>query len=267
MRRIRVPRTGAGDPSTLKGRFMTKLLVSVRDAEEADKAIRGGVDLIDVKEPRRGALGPAELEVWNSVRQRVDGHCPLSVALGELLVDNAARRATQTAGFHYAKIGLSGCRHRSGWQRVWQLALDKLPPRVAAVAVVYADAERASAPAPQETLRCAIDFGCRALLVDTHSKTGVGLTERPGLFDFLPPTRLAPILDRAREANMCIVLGGSLTRASLPAALDLEPDYVAVRGAACRDSRQGDLDTSLIRELANCLIAARPATATTHRPL
>ena len=37
---------------------MTRLLVSVRSAEEAEIALAGGADVIDVKEPRRGALGP-----------------------------------------------------------------------------------------------------------------------------------------------------------------------------------------------------------------
>jgi len=33
------------------------LLVSVRSADEVDDALAGGADLIDVKEPSRGALG------------------------------------------------------------------------------------------------------------------------------------------------------------------------------------------------------------------
>ena len=36
---------------------MTGLLVSVRDAAEAEAALRGGATLIDVKEPRHGSLG------------------------------------------------------------------------------------------------------------------------------------------------------------------------------------------------------------------
>ena len=36
---------------------MTGLLVSVRSAEEAEIALAGGANLIDIKEPSRGALG------------------------------------------------------------------------------------------------------------------------------------------------------------------------------------------------------------------
>src|SRR5207244_7336185 len=48
-------------------RTMTGLLVSVRSAAEAETALAGGADVVDVKEPRRGALGPADPSVWKQV--------------------------------------------------------------------------------------------------------------------------------------------------------------------------------------------------------
>jgi uncharacterized protein (UPF0264 family) len=232
---------------------MTQLLISVRNAEEARAAIQGGANLIDIKEPRRGPLGPADMDVWNAVLRRVAGSCPLSVALGELRYDAAASRARNATGFDFAKVGLAGCRGIRRWHTHWQSTLAQLPPTVAAVAVVYADAHRARAPDPNTTLRWAIDLGCRAVLVDTYSKTREGAKAGPDVFDFLPPTRLAPIIDQARAAKMRVVLGGSLTLASLPRALELEPDYIAVRGAACREDRLGELDTSRVRQLADCI--------------
>jgi uncharacterized protein (UPF0264 family) len=44
-------------------------------------------------------------------------------------------------------------------------------------------------------------------------------------------------------------MAGSLTAASIAQILPLGPDYVAVRGAACRGSRDGSLDGELVREL------------------
>ena len=38
----------------------SRLLVSVRSAAEAEIALHGGADLIDVKEPTRGSLGRAD---------------------------------------------------------------------------------------------------------------------------------------------------------------------------------------------------------------
>jgi hypothetical protein len=72
-----------------------RLLVSVRNAEEALMAARGGADIIDVKEPSKGSLGRASLEnllaIADALKQQQQ-HAdrvktepvPLSVALGEV---------------------------------------------------------------------------------------------------------------------------------------------------------------------------------------
>ena len=41
-----------------------KLLVSVSNADEAFAAVEGGADIIDAKDPSRGALGPVSPEAF-----------------------------------------------------------------------------------------------------------------------------------------------------------------------------------------------------------
>ena len=94
---------------------MTGLLISVRSADEARIALAGGADVIDVKEPSRGALGAATPFVWDEVREVVAGCRPVSVALGELLDDEIDELAAATAGCEFAKIGLAGCQGITGW--------------------------------------------------------------------------------------------------------------------------------------------------------
>ncbi len=55
---------------------MTRLLVSVRSAAEAEIALVGGAALIDVKEPARGALGMADFQVIRDVITAVAGRAP-----------------------------------------------------------------------------------------------------------------------------------------------------------------------------------------------
>ena len=57
--------------------MMAKLLVSVRSADEAEVALEGGADIIDVKEPLHGSLG------WAGGRYPVGGP-----GAGELLQDS-----------------------------------------------------------------------------------------------------------------------------------------------------------------------------------
>ena len=78
---------GGGFAIAAVGAVMTRLLVSVRSAAEAEAALRGGADVIDVKEPGRGPLGRADDAVIADVVRLVAGRRPVSAALGELCRD------------------------------------------------------------------------------------------------------------------------------------------------------------------------------------
>src|SRR5204862_496021 len=109
---------------------MTGLLVSVRSAAEAKTALAGGADIIDVKEPRRGALGPADRIVWKEILEIVDGRVPVSAALGELHSDSISEYAARAAGFAFAKIGLSDWRRHHDSPTKWSEIHLALPPPV-----------------------------------------------------------------------------------------------------------------------------------------
>src|SRR5262245_14015076 len=96
----------ATDPTT-ESCETTGLLVSVRSAAEAEIALAADADVIDIKEPDRGALGPADPTVWQEVLSVVNGRTVTSAALGELHADSIDEQATQSGGFNCAKIGLS----------------------------------------------------------------------------------------------------------------------------------------------------------------
>lgn len=230
---------------------MTKLLVSVRDSQEALAALEGGADLIDVKEPHRGALGAADAEIIQAVVHAIAGRVPTSAALGELVdlaetVDESvARRARQLPATDFAKVGLAGCVRYDDWPQRWREALAQLPPETQRVAVVYADWQSCGAPDPFAVLRHAVTLECRAVLVDTFDKS------RGGLVDLWSPTELARFLTAIRTERLLAVVGGSLHAGTIPSVAALRPDYIAVRGAACRGDRTGQVDATLVRQLAN----------------
>jgi uncharacterized protein (UPF0264 family) len=62
-----------------------QLLVSVRSAAEAEAALEGGADVIDVKEPSRGSLGRADDDVIAEVVSTVAGRRTVTAAMGELV--------------------------------------------------------------------------------------------------------------------------------------------------------------------------------------
>jgi len=221
-----------------------ELLVSVRSAAEAEIALAGDADLIDVKEPRRGALGAADAGVWHEVRRCVAGRAPLSAALGELLEDEAEDRAAAAFGLRYAKFGLAGCHDTSGWLSRWFSATAALPCGTMPVPVAYADWPAARAPSPSVALALAAQSPAKMLLIDTFDKLGGGLLE------VLSWELLLEIAASARQAGVRLALAGSLTAAAIERLRPLAPAYFGVRGAACRGSRDGTIDEALVKSLA-----------------
>src|SRR5688500_11033384 len=106
---------------------MTGLLVSVRSAIEARAELAGGANLIDVKEPRRGALVAADAVVWREVEVAVAGGVPLSAALGEVADEPPADPRLLGPTYRFAKIGLAYATVRRDWARNWRLWLETLP--------------------------------------------------------------------------------------------------------------------------------------------
>src|SRR5438094_1907571 len=74
-----------------------RLLVSVADPSEARAALEGGADVIDAKQPRRGALGPVRPDVLAAIRQVVGAARPVSAALGDARDEAAIERAAGVA--------------------------------------------------------------------------------------------------------------------------------------------------------------------------
>ena len=214
---------------------MARLLVSVRNVDEARVALRAGVHLIDVKEPSRGSLGRAERSVVDEIVAAVGKAAPVSMALGELATDGGLSGGVTAAGVSYVKLGLAGMADEPDWPERWRRAVEPMG-RVAVVAVVYADWPAARAPRPERVLMEACRLGCRALLIDTFDKSA------GSLLSHWPIDDLSAFVAEIRRRAMLAVLAGSLDGDAIDRVLSLAPDYIAVRGAACRGGRGGTVD-------------------------
>jgi uncharacterized protein (UPF0264 family) len=229
-----------------------RLLVSVRNANEADAALAGGADLIDVKEPKRGSLGPADEEVLTEVIAKVAARRPVSAALGELL-DSFWKRPSIMPGLAYAKWGLAGFQRHAPLVWRWELThavqqLVEFNSECQAVAVAYADWERAQAPPPNEVLTLAVQLRMGAFLIDTWEK------DASTLLDWLSFAEVESLHKRCRDGGVPIALAGSLGVTEIETLLPLRPDWFAVRGAVCQGRRrQAAIDEGKVRQLAALL--------------
>jgi uncharacterized protein (UPF0264 family) len=222
------------------------LLVSVRSAAEAVEAVAGGAAVIDVKEPARGPLGRANASVWGAVRAAVPPELPVSVALGELREWSGTVRpdvcTEDFAGVAFRKLGLADAGPR--WRVEWSDLRRELAAAAAWVAVVYADWPRAAAPHPDAVLDAALLApDCAGILVDTWDKSRASpLAADAAWRRWIARARAGP--------PRLITLAGRLDCAAIARLAPLEPDYFAVRGAACAGgNRDGAINRARVANL------------------
>jgi len=222
---------------------MTALLVSVRNAVEAQAALLGGADIVDVKEPRFGSLGAASVATWQEVNEVVGSQALLSIALGELMDFAPVLGDALPDHTHYAKIGLAGCMDRSEWPVRWLEAWESLPADVQRVAVCYVDQQQARSPNWDRILEEAPAVDCKCLLLDTFDKSA------GNLFTHWSVTHLRHVVARATDLGLLVVAAGSLGKADLERLEEAGVGCLAVRGAVCRPDRTGHLQEELVRQL------------------
>lgn len=220
------------------------LLVSVRSANEVAAALEGGADIIDVKEPAKGPLAPAEAEVVASVIDAVDGRVPVSAALGEW-----SPNAITEAHWHlelplqYVKWGLAGYAHTPGWGEDLLDTRRELPIATEMVMVAYADWERAKSVPPAEVAKFAKRFRFKTFLLDTWGKDG------KTLLDFMSAKEVAGLVEGLKRVYTTVAVGGSLRPEQLKQLKGVAPDYFAVRTSVCAASkRDGAVDATRVRK-------------------
>ncbi|MFO1092588.1 MAG: (5-formylfuran-3-yl)methyl phosphate synthase [Planctomycetaceae bacterium] len=253
------------DPHGSTGR-RPRLLVSVRNADEAIAALAGGADIIDVKEPRRGPLGMADANIVADIVACAGDRAPVSAALGEVRdwvtpsgdlgaagagnahpVTGATGSAsavppTSATGFAsaipvlpshlaLAKLGLAGCARHADWVTDWlavRTAFEHAAGRpLSWVAVAYGDAQIADAPPVNDVIFAAARTGCRGVLIDTYNKSGGSILELFAARD------LRAFAALARAGDLFLAIAGRLHPTDLRRRSLRVADIIGVRSAAC----------------------------------
>jgi len=238
-----------------------RLLVSVRSGADVTAAVEGGADIVDAKEPGRGALGPVGVDALREITRALPGGQPLSLALGDPETEHAVITAWSLlnvlAGQRplFVKLVLAQTRSLAGARSVLRRAVtlaSSSPLEPALVAVAYADGV---GPGPAVMTRLAAEVGARGVLLDTWRKDG------RDLFANLPEPALLAWAVSARELGLFVAVAGSLSAEGVGRAARLPVDVVGVRGAACVGGRGGWVDRARVRALAKAIGAAAIGTS------
>jgi uncharacterized protein (UPF0264 family) len=242
-----------------------RLLVSVRHPAEVAPALRGGADIIDAKEPERGALGAVDPERLRQIDAQVPDSVSLSVALGDFaspdevfsVIAGLPLKPRQAPVY----LKLAPSRARLDLPTILASAVRAAARHPAApwiIAVEYAD--RSTGPRSSEELRAAAALtGTYGLLVDTSIKNG------RTLLDWWPEFRLVGWLNDARAAGLLVAVAGGLGVREVERAAVLGSDVIGVRGAACVGGRSGSVDAGRVGVLRRVIdggpgVAPRTAT-------
>ena len=221
---------------------MSQLLVSIKSVWEAQVALQSAADIIDIKDPSMGSLGMADPSTITGIVRFINGQRPLSVALGELR--DVGDYRSDLKGVSYGKVGLSRCVDWPQWPQAWREVCCGWSSSVRRVAVAYADESLAGCPSWRDVLAEGVRLDCRVFMFDTYDKS------QGHLLDWLSVSKLRDAARAVKVSGMQFALAGSLTADDISMLAPLvRPDIFAVRTAACRDGRLGQVSQQAIDAL------------------
>ena len=237
---------------------MTKLLASVRTVEEAGLAATCGADIIDCKDPSRGALGALPIETVTSIRKALPPRITLSATIGDMTSEPgpvaAATRAMSETGTNIVKVGF----FPGGDARATIAALGCLDlENVRLVGLLLADRD------PDFTLiHDMASAGFIGVMLDTAGKANGGLRSH------LAEPALSQFIALARKRGLFAGFAGSLALSDIAPLMRLKPNVLGFRGALCTGSiRTGQLSGDAIRAVAAEMAGRREREAIIPEPL
>ena len=219
-----------------------RFLASVRDRHEARLAAALGADVIDLKEPRHGALGAVARDEQRAIL----------AALGEQPLDAAplaaAIRATAATGVDIVKFGVfaRGEAAAVGLRALGRALRDEA---TALVAVLPADRLSGIGEILDLVRRAMGDCDVAGVMLDTAAKASGSLPE------LLASEDLARFVAEAHAAGHFAGLAGSLRVEHIEALAEAGADLLGFRGALCAGDRSAALDPAAFRAVRERLLA------------
>jgi len=208
---------------------MTRMLASVRTLDEGMQALRNGADLIDLKEPSRGALGALDHAAVRVCVRAIGGLAPVSATIGDLPSMDPAQIVAATdsmaaTGVDFIKIGFFAGPRAFDCAR----ALSERAAATKLVAVLFADES-----CDPELVDALASSGFAGAMLDTARKSDGTLRT------WRSDDELGSFVKRCHACGLLAGLAGSLAQEDVAPLLRLAPDYLGFRGALCRNGDRG----------------------------
>lgn len=227
-----------------------KLLVSVASVAEALRAVEGGAHIVDVKNPREGALGANFPRVIRQVREIVPNTVEVSAAIGDLPnlpgTSSLAALGAIISGAHYVKAGLFGVKSPSEATNLMRevcKAVKEYDDSSKVIAAGYADFKEVNCLNPLKLPEVARKAGADGVMIDVKIKN------HGKLFDLLSDAKLKMFVDTSHKYNLTVALAGSLDEDDIPRVSSLGVDIIGVRRTVCngKDRLKGQVQKEAVK--------------------
>lgn len=233
-----------------------KLLVSVGDYGEAQEALAGGADIIDLKNPRESSLGASSPWITQEVCRRIGSQVPLSASLGDFpnLPGSAALACLGAVwcGVSYVKIGLFGSRTEEEVLIVLKAlkrSVEISGKQTKIIATAYGDFSLLQTIPPYLLPEVASEAGIDGCMIDTFRKDGTDL------FVYQSPGEIKFFVQQCKSRGLLVALAGSLSLEHFPLLATIGADIIGVRGAACsRKNRLAGVSRQRVARLKEALV-------------
>jgi len=206
---------------------MSKMLASVNSLEEAQAILQADIDIIDLKQPKLGALGALDVNVVHAIVHEINHQKPVSATIGDLpmqasIIIPAVKQMADT-GVDYIKIGFFPA---PDWTDIIA-ALNPLAENSKLIAVLFADQQP-----DLNSIQQFYESGFHGIMLDTMNKCSGSLTQ---VMDF---SQIEKFISLAKQHQLFCGLAGSLRIEDIPQLLTLQADYLGFRGALCANHQR-----------------------------
>ncbi len=216
---------------------MTGMLASVTNIDEARMVLNAGANIIDLKDPAKGALGALDTAQVLEIRTKIGPQPVLSATIGDLPMapDTILNAVTEMAatGVDYVKIGFFP---GGDWEGVIDALAEPAQAGIQLVAVIFGDTE-----IDIEWVAHLAKAGFSGAMIDTRNKNNGSLTA------VCSNATLKSFVNTVQTHQLLCGLAGSLKKHDIPKLLKLAPDYLGFRGALCvQNQRTKNLDEAQV---------------------
>jgi (5-formylfuran-3-yl)methyl phosphate synthase len=221
-----------------------KLLISVKNTQEAMLATEAGADFIDLKDPEVGALGSLNDEDTMAILQALQGRVAVSATIGDSHDSWQSQLALiqhkVALGLTIIKLPITPAIENEGFRSGLQQCLAECPIKL--IGVFFADEEFDVMWIPKLA-----GLGFYGVMLDTQHKSN-------SLLSAMSTQDVAEFVKLCKLNQLIIGLAGALRVECLDNLLMHQPSYLGFRSGVCKDyCRKNNLLPNKVTEISKKL--------------